>query len=173
MSEPMASDTRGAAASIEPVLSVEDLAVTFTTREGVVRAVDGISWDIRPGETLGIVGESGSGKSVSALAILGLIPQPPGKVERGRALFKGTDLICCDPATRLKLRGDRISMIFQDPMTALNPVIRIGKQVGEPLRIHRGKSSGQFLARSAELMESVGARSTTRTSSRAGCASGR
>src|SRR6187401_1096506 len=122
-----------AAASL---LQVEDLRTYFHTRAGVVRAVDGVSFSIRRGETLGIVGESGSGKSVACYSLLRLIPEPPGRIESGRALFHELDLLHCHEKELRAIRGDRIAMIFQDPMTSLNPYLRIGDQVIEPLLIH-------------------------------------
>ena len=119
------------------LLEVEDLRTYFHTRTGVVRAVDGVSFDIRKGETLGIVGESGSGKSVACYSLLRLIPQPPGRFESGRAMFDGTDLLHCSEEELRKIRGNRLSMIFQDPMTSLNPYMRIGEQLIEPLLLHR------------------------------------
>ena len=125
---------------IEPLLRVENLRTYFHTRSGVVRAVDDVSFSIRQGETLGIVGESGSGKSVVCYSLLRLIPQPPGRIESGRARFHELDLLHCSEKELRAIRGDRISMIFQDPMTSLNPYLRIGDQVTEPLLIH-GKAS--------------------------------
>ncbi len=121
---------------IMPLLNVEDLRTYFHTRDGVVKAVDGVSFSVDKGETLGIVGESGSGKSVTCYSIMGLIPQPPGRIESGRAIFDGTDLLSCPPGELRKIRGDRISMIFQDPMTSLNPYLRISDQLIEPLMTH-------------------------------------
>jgi oligopeptide transport system ATP-binding protein len=138
------------------LLSVDKLKVTFRTRAGVVKAVDGVSWSVDCGETLGIVGESGSGKSVSVMAMLGLIPQPPGKVEGGRALFRGVDLLALPESQLVKYRGNRISMVFQDPMTALNPTMRIGKQVAESLVIHHKASGREAKARAVELLGQVG-----------------
>src|SRR5690606_13539431 len=112
----------------------------FHTREGVVRAVNGVSFRVEPGETIGIVGESGSGKTVASLSLLGLIPAPPGRIENGTALFDGVDLLACGPKTLRSIRGRAISMIFQDPMTALNPFMRVGDQLMEPLQVHRGLS---------------------------------
>ena len=109
----------------EPILSIRDLAVEFKTDDGIVHAVDGISYDVFPGETLGIVGESGSGKSVSTLALLGLIPQPPGRIVSGTAMFKGTDLLKMKKRELRRFRGDEVAMVFQDPMTSLNPVLKI------------------------------------------------
>src|SRR5213080_4976275 len=104
----------------EPVLSIRDLVVQFATDDGIVRAVDGIGYDVYAGETLGIVGESGSGKSVSTLSILGLIPQPPGRIVRGEALFQGKDLLKTSKKEMRRIRGNEMAMIFQDPMTSLN-----------------------------------------------------
>ena len=112
-----------------PLLDVTDLRTHFHTRSGVYRAVDGVSFTVERGETLGIVGESGSGKSVTCYSLLGLIPQPPGRIESGRAVFDGTDLLHCTPAEARGIRGKRIAMIFQDPMTSLNPYLRIGEQL--------------------------------------------
>jgi oligopeptide transport system ATP-binding protein len=123
-----------------PLLEVTDLRTYFHTRRGVYRAVDGISFSLEKGETLGIVGESGSGKSVTCASLLGLIPQPPGRIESGRAMFDGTDLLHCSPAELRAIRGKRIGMIFQDPMTSLNPYLRISEQLIEPLLIHEAIS---------------------------------
>lgn len=121
---------------VMPLLNVEDLRTYFHTRNGVVKAVDGISFSVDKGETLGIVGESGSGKSVTCYSMMGLIPQPPGRIESGRAVFDGIDLLSCPTKVLRKIRGDRISMIFQDPMTSLNPYLRISDQLIEPLMTH-------------------------------------
>ena len=123
----------------EPLLSIRDLAVEFRTDDGVVHAVDGISYDVFPGETLGIVGESGSGKSVSTLALLGLIPQPPGRIASGTAMFKGTDLLKMSKHELRTFRGDEVAMVFQDPMTSLNPVLKVGYQVAEAIKTHYPK----------------------------------
>jgi oligopeptide transport system ATP-binding protein len=131
---------RDAAASVPPLLRVEDLRTYFHTRAGVVHAVDGVSFTLGQGETLGIVGESGSGKSVACYSLLRLIPEPPGRIESGRALFHELDLLHCHEKELRAIRGDRIAMIFQDPMTSLNPYLRIGDQVIEPLLIH-GKAT--------------------------------
>ena len=138
------------------LLSVNDLRTYFHTRSGIVRAVDGISYSVDKGETLGIVGESGSGKSVSQYAQLGLLPVPPGKIEGGEAVFDGEDLLRCAPSALRLLRGKRISMIFQDPMTALNPYMKVGKQVMEPLRLHDGCAKGEASVRAIEMLEAVG-----------------
>ena len=120
-----------------PLLKVEDLVVTFKTDEGVVRAVDHVSFEVRKGEILGIVGESGCGKSVTAMSLLRLIPQPPGRIESGRAWFEGRDLLTIPVAELRKIRGAQISMIFQEPMTALSPLHRIGRQLVETQQFHR------------------------------------
>jgi len=120
----------------EPILSVRDLVVEFDTDDGVVHAVDGITYDISPGEVLGVVGESGSGKSVSTLTMLGLIPQPPGRIVRGEALFNGRDLLKMGKRDLRRVRGNEMAMIFQDPMTSLNPVLTIGFQLGEAIKTH-------------------------------------
>src|SRR5712691_12718847 len=119
----------------EPILSIRDLAVEFRTDDGIVHAVDGITYAVFPGETLGIVGESGSGKSVSTLALLGLIPQPPGRIASGTAMFKGTDLLKMKKKELQRFRGDEVAMVFQDPMTSLHPVLKIGFQLGEAIKV--------------------------------------
>ncbi|MCX5759729.1 MAG: ABC transporter ATP-binding protein [Candidatus Hydrogenedentes bacterium] len=138
------------------LLDVEDLRVYFHTRNGVVRAVDGVSFGIGAGETLGLVGESGSGKSVTAYALLRLLPMPPGHIESGEARFDGFDLLHCTETELRRIRGQRIAMVFQDPMTALNPYKTVGDQVAEPLRVHEGCSRAEAWARAAAMMESVG-----------------
>jgi oligopeptide transport system ATP-binding protein len=139
-----------------PLLTIENLAVEFHTDEGVLRAVDGVSVNIEPGETLGIVGESGSGKSVSSLAILGLIPQPPGKITSGRAMFGDRDLLALPQRELAKIRGNRIAMIFQDPMTSLNPFLTVGQQLSEVTRIHLGHTRDQAIHHAIEMLERVG-----------------
>ena len=119
------------------LLELDGLKTHFHTFEGVAKAVDDVSFDLSSGETLGIVGESGSGKSVTALSIMGLIPQPPGKIEDGRILFKGTDLLTLEQTALRRIRGDRISMIFQEPMTSLNPLFTVGDQISEMFLCHR------------------------------------
>jgi oligopeptide transport system ATP-binding protein len=138
------------------LLDVEDLRVYFHTRNGVARAVDGVSFGIGVGETLGLVGESGSGKSVTAYALLRLLPMPPGRIESGEARFDGFDLLHCTDVELRRIRGRRIAMVFQDPMTALNPYKTVGDQVAEPLRVHEGCSRAEAWARAAAMMESVG-----------------
>jgi oligopeptide transport system ATP-binding protein len=139
-----------------PLLTVTDLRTYFHTRNGVYRAVDGVSFSVERGETLGIVGESGSGKSVTCYSIMGLIPQPPGRIESGTALFDGTDLLHCSPSEARTIRGKRVAMIFQDPMTSLNPYLRISEQLIEPLLIHEKISKATALKRGLEALEAVG-----------------
>jgi oligopeptide/dipeptide ABC transporter ATP-binding protein len=141
----------------EPVLSVKDLVVEFRTEDGVVKAVDGVSWEIYPGEVLGIVGESGSGKSVSTLTLLGLIPQPPGRVVNGETNFKGKDLLKLKKSELRAIRGRELAMIFQDPMTSLNPVLTIGYQLGEAVKTHfPDKKDDEVDAHVLKLMKAVG-----------------
>ncbi len=139
-----------------PLLAVENLQVQFRTDEGIVQAVDGISFTIAAGETLGIVGESGSGKSVTNLALMGLIPQPPGKVVAGQARFQGEDLLGMSPAALAKIRGNRIAMIFQDPMTSLNPFLTVAQQMTEVTELHLGFSRRQALDHAVAMLERVG-----------------
>ncbi len=140
----------------EHLLEVDDLRMHFHTRDGVVKAVDGVTYTLDAGETLGVVGESGSGKSVHALTMMGLVPMPPGRVEGGDVRFKGRSLISMTDDERRKIRGNEIAMIFQDPMTSLNPVYRIGRQLAEPLMIHKGASKAEAWKRAAELLGLVG-----------------
>ena len=139
-----------------PLLAVTDLRTHFHTRNGVTRAVDGISFTLERGETLGIVGESGSGKSVACYSLMGLVPQPPGRIESGRALFDGIDLLHCTPREARGIRGKRIAMVFQDPMTSLNPYLRISTQLIEPLLIHEKISRKDALRRAQAMLEAVG-----------------
>lgn len=138
------------------MLSVRNLSASFHTRAGIVRAVRNVSFDVAPGETLGIVGESGSGKSVTCYSMMGLIPTPPGRIESGSALLDGTDLLHCPEKTLRSIRGKRISMIFQDPMTSLNPYLTIGDQVAEPLIIHEGIGRREARTRALEQLALVG-----------------
>jgi oligopeptide/dipeptide ABC transporter ATP-binding protein len=137
------------------LLEIQDLQVHFHTPEGVARAVDRVSLKIGPGETLGLVGESGCGKSVTSLAVMGLIPSPPGKIEGGRVLFDGRDLLELAPDRMRRLRGRDISMIFQEPMTSLNPVLPVGRQVAEPLMVHQNLARSAALERAADYLERV------------------
>jgi oligopeptide transport system ATP-binding protein len=139
----------------DPLLQIRDLAVEFRTPAGVVKAVDGVSLSLRESETLAILGESGSGKSVTALAVMGLVPKPAGRIVRGEILFRGWDLTQASESDLQEVRGDRISMIFQDPLSSLNPVLTVGYQIGEMLRRHRGASRGEAKEKAIELMERV------------------
>jgi peptide/nickel transport system ATP-binding protein len=139
----------------EPLLAVEDLKTSFFTRDGVVRAVDGLSYRLDPGEMLGVVGESGCGKSVGALSILGLIPTPPGRISGGSIRFQGRELVGLGEAEMRAIRGNDISVIFQEPMTSLNPVMRIGRQIAEPLMVHQGLSKRAAFDRAAEMLDRV------------------
>ena len=138
------------------LLEVQGLETTFKTPEGTVHAVNGVSFGLKEGETLGVVGESGCGKSVTMLSVLGLIPSPPGKIKAGKALFVGHDLIKMTNQEIRQVRGAQIGMIFQDPMTSLNPVLTIGRQVEEPLILHVGMNKKQASDRAAELLSMVG-----------------
>src|ERR1700731_3271345 len=139
-----------------PLLGVENLRTYFYTRGGVIRAVNDVSFSLNRGETLGIVGESGSGKSVTCYSLLGLIPKPPGKIVSGRANFGGVDLLNCPESDLRQIRGKRISMIFQDPMTSLNPYMRISDQLVEPLLIHDKISRAKARAKAIASLEEVG-----------------
>lgn len=138
------------------MLSVRNLSASFHTRAGIVRAVRNVSFDVAPGETLGIVGESGSGKSVTCYSMMGLIPMPPGRIESGSAMLDGTDLLHCPEKELRSIRGKRISMIFQDPMTSLNPYLTIGEQVAEPLVIHERAGKKEARDRALEQLALVG-----------------
>ena len=139
-----------------PLLEVKNLKTWFHTRNGVVRAVDDVSFSIEKGETLGIVGESGSGKSVTCYSMMRLIPQPPGRIEGGTANFDGTDLLTCSKEQLSAIRGRRVAMIFQDPMTSLNPYMRIEDQIIEPLLIHQMCDKAEARRRALEAMKDVG-----------------
>ena len=140
----------------ENLLEVRDLRMFFHTRDGVVKAVNGVSYELPAGHTIGIVGESGSGKSVTALTMMGLVPMPPGKIEGGEVIFKGRNLLALPESELRKVRGNEIAMIFQDPMTSLNPVYRVGHQLAEPLMLHMGMNKKDAWARAAELLRLVG-----------------
>jgi peptide/nickel transport system ATP-binding protein len=137
------------------VLDVKGLQTVFFTNSGLFRAVDDVSFHVKRGETLAIVGESGCGKSVSALSIMRLVPNPPGRIVGGEILLEGTDLLTLDEARMRQIRGNRISMIFQEPMTSLNPVIRIGDQISEAVRLHRAMSAKEAWAKAVEMLRLV------------------
>lgn len=138
------------------ILSVQGLETQFRTREGIVHAVNGVSFNLEEGETLGIVGESGCGKSVSVMSMLRLIPSPPGQVVAGKAIYQGKDLLSMSDDEIRHIRGSQISMVFQDPMTFFNPVLTIGQQVSEPLEVHTDMNRKMAYDRAAEVLELVG-----------------
>lgn len=140
----------------DPILRIKDLKVSFQSGKKLVPAVDGISFELKDGEILGIVGESGSGKSVTSLATMGLIPSPPGKIENGEIIFEGKDLKNISEKEWRKIRGNQISMIFQEPMTSLNPLFTIGNQLMEAIRLHTDLSKREANVRSIELLKLVG-----------------
>jgi peptide/nickel transport system ATP-binding protein len=152
---PVVSDAMASSTDPVPLLKVEGLKTYFFTRDGVVRAVDGVSFTVARGETLAIVGESGCGKSVTSLSILRLIASPPGRTVAGRVLFEGRDLLGLSEAEMRRVRGDAISMIFQEPMTSLNPVLTIGQQIAEVLVLHRGLSREDARRRSVDMLRLV------------------
>jgi oligopeptide transport system ATP-binding protein len=139
-----------------PLLEVKNLQTQFFTQDGVVKAVDDVSFYVMPGETLGVVGESGSGKSITGLSIMRLIPNPPGRIVNGEVIFNGKDIIKMSEEQVRAIRGNDIAMIFQDPMTSLNPVLTINRQISESLQLHMGMNKSQARARSVELLEMVG-----------------
>ncbi len=139
-----------------PVLDVKDLKTVFKTRGGEVHAVNSVSFDVKPGELLGVVGESGSGKSVTMMSLIGLLPSPPADVRHGEVLFDGQDLLKIPYNDLRHVRGGKIGFVFQDPMTSLNPVFNVGSQIMEPLRIHMGMKKTAARARAVELLELVG-----------------
>jgi peptide/nickel transport system ATP-binding protein len=141
---------------MDVLLDVRNLQTQFSTAGGIVRAVDGVSWDVRPGETVALVGESGCGKSVSALSVMRLVAAPAGRIVGGEIRFKGRDLLTLSDEEMRKVRGGEIGMIFQEPMTSLNPVLTIGRQLTEPVEIHLGMTSTQSRARAVELLSLVG-----------------
>src|ERR1044072_1809845 len=138
------------------ILSVRDLKTYFETEDGTVKAVDGISFQLQRGETLGIVGESGSGKSVTNLSIIRLIPDPPGKIVSGEVIFNGQDILLLPPEAVRKIRGRRIAMIFQDPMTSLNPFLKISRQLMEMTQLHLGHTKAQAYEHAIKMLETVG-----------------
>ncbi len=146
-----------------PLLEVENLRTYFHTRAGIIRAVDGVSFSLQEGETVGIVGESGSGKSVTCYSMLGLVPQPPGRIESGTARFDGIDLLHCSGEQLRQIRGKRISMIFQDPMTSLNPYLRVSEQIMEPLLVHEKISHREALLKAIVALEEVGIQDAARS----------
>ncbi len=139
----------------KPILEVKELKTHFFTEGGVVPSVDGVSFEINAGQTLGVVGESGSGKSVTSLSIMRLVPSPPGRIVNGDILFEGESLLLKTDAEMRDIRGNRISMIFQEPMTSLNPVYTIGKQISEAIILHQNASKKEALARTVELLKMV------------------
>ena len=140
----------------EHILDIRDLTTRFYTEDGVVYAVNGVSYSLGEGDTLGVVGESGCGKSVHALSIMRLIPIPPGKIEKGEVIFRGRDLLKVSDEEMRRVRGAQIAMIFQDPMTSLNPVLTVGFQVMEALKLHQGMSDREARARASQLLDMVG-----------------
>jgi oligopeptide/dipeptide ABC transporter ATP-binding protein len=141
---------------VTPLLDVRHLSTQFTTRSGILRAVDDVSWDVRPGETVALVGESGCGKSVSALSIMRLVTEPAGRIVGGEVWFKGRDLLRLSEEEMRRVRGREIAMVFQEPMTSLNPVLTVGRQLTEGVEIHLGADSARARARAAELLQMVG-----------------
>jgi oligopeptide transport system ATP-binding protein len=140
----------------KPLLEVKNLKTWFYTPDGIVKAVNGVSFTLNEGEALGLVGESGCGKSVSAMSLMRLIPTPPGRIVEGEVNFDGKDLIKLNDEAIRRIRGNDIAMIFQDPMTSLNPVLTIGRQIGEALELHKGMNGDQARKRTIELLELVG-----------------
>jgi oligopeptide transport system ATP-binding protein len=145
----------GQASESAPLLEVRDLHVEFKTNDGVAKAVNGVSYSVRAGETLAVLGESGSGKSVTAQAIMGILDSPPGRISKGEVLFHGEDILRLSGEHRRRLRGAKMAMIFQDALSALNPVHTVGSQIGEMFRVHRGMSRKDAKAKAIELMERV------------------
>jgi peptide/nickel transport system ATP-binding protein len=154
----MASTYAASAAPVAtaPLLSVQGLGVEFRTRRGVARVLDDVGFELQRGQTLGVVGESGCGKSVTALAVMRLISQPPGRITGGRVMFDGRDLLSLPEADMRRVRGNRISMIFQEPMTSLNPAYTVGDQIAEAVRLHEGLSSADSISRAVQMLEAVG-----------------
>ncbi len=154
----MAAEPRVSSASAggAPLLEVKNLRTQFQTQDGIVRAVDDVSFYVMPGETLGVVGESGCGKSMTGLSIMRLIPMPPGKIASGEIIFEGNDLLKMNDEQIRSIRGHQIAMIFQDPMTSLNPVLTINRQISESLMLHLGMSKEEARNRAIELLQMVG-----------------
>ncbi|MFE6527031.1 ABC transporter ATP-binding protein [Streptomyces sp. NPDC057794] len=148
-------EPRGAAEGDVPLLEVRDLHVEFHTRDGVAKAVNGVNYTVRSGETLAVLGESGSGKSVTAQAIMGILDMPPGRIPQGQILYRGEDMLSMSNDARRKIRGRKIAMIFQDALSALNPVLSVGYQLGEMFRVHQGLSKKDAKAKAIELMDRV------------------
>ena len=146
----------------EPLLAVDDLRVHLFTNRGVVRAVDGVGFSLSAGESLGIVGESGCGKTMTALSLMRLIPSPPARIVSGRIMFDGEDVVALDEPRLRALRGNAMAMIYQDPMTTLNPVFSVGEQIAEAVRLHRDASRAAALARAVEMLR-AGRHSRSRT----------
>jgi oligopeptide/dipeptide ABC transporter ATP-binding protein len=140
----------------EPLLSVEGLSVAFNTEQGLLRVVEDVSFQLVAGETLGLVGESGCGKSVTAQTIMRLLPSPPARIEGGRIMFEGEDLVVLPESRMRRIRGDRIGMVFQEPMTSLNPTQRVGRQIAEVLSLHRGLGYGEAKALVISALKKVG-----------------
>ena len=143
------------ATGTSPLLEVRDLHVEFHTRDGVAKAVNGVNYSVNAGETLAVLGESGSGKSVTAQAIMGILDMPPGRIPKGEILFRGQDMLKMSGEARRKIRGQKIAMIFQDALSALNPVLSVGYQLGEMFRVHQGLSKKDAKAKAIELMDRV------------------
>ena len=139
----------------EPILSVRDLRVEFDTREGMAPVIDGLSFELAPAQTLGLVGESGCGKSMTALAIMGLVPSPPGRIAEGSIEYAGEDLVTAGDERMRDIRGNEISMVFQEPMTSLNPVCTVGEQIAEVLRAHQRLARAAAGAHAVELLDAV------------------
>ncbi|MFJ7332250.1 ABC transporter ATP-binding protein [Streptomyces sp. NPDC101110] len=148
-------EPRGAADGDVPLLEVRDLHVEFHTRDGVAKAVNGVNYTVSSGETLAVLGESGSGKSVTAQAIMGILDMPPGRIPQGQILYRGEDMLTMSADARRKIRGRKIAMIFQDALSALNPVLSVGYQLGEMFRVHQGLSKKDARAKAIELMDRV------------------
>ncbi|MFE9452893.1 ABC transporter ATP-binding protein [Streptomyces sp. NPDC006739] len=149
------SATAGQTPATAPLLEIRDLHVEFRTRDGVAKAVNGVNYQVHSGETLAVLGESGSGKSVTAQAVMGILDMPPGRITRGQILFRGQDLLTMTGEQRRRLRGRRIAMIFQDALSSLNPVLSVGRQLGEMFQVHRGMSRKAARVAAIELMDRV------------------